>query len=372
MKKKLAILGASYLQMPLVSRAREFGIETHCFAWDNDEAVCRDIADFFYPISVLEQQAILETCKKLNIDGITTIATDICVPVICYVASKLNLISNTYESAVMATNKSVMREAFLKHAVNSPRSITVNNSNLSAIQGLNFPLIVKPTDRSGSRGVAKVYTTAELHKATTSALQESIEKRAVVEEFVEGDEISVESISWQGQHYILAITDKVTTGEPHFVELQHHQPSVLPQALQEKVKSETLKALDALNIQSGASHAEFKVTKEGRVVAIEIGARMGGDFIGSDLVRLSTGYDFLKGVIDVALNQFEVPVLTDNNCCGVYFLSKESEYLMPYFTQVNTFDVEKKILKPDLLPITNSNDRSGYLIYQADHKIQLS
>ena len=130
-------------------------------------------------------------------------------------------------------------------------------------------------------------------------------------------------------------------------------------------------ALDALQIRYGASHSEFKITAEGRVVAIEVGARMGGDFIGSHLVKLSTGFDFLKGVIDVAMNQFEQPLLTNSAYSGVYFLSKESEPLLPYFHQDNGFDVEKKILKPGLTAITNSNDRSGYLIYQANTKINL-
>jgi hypothetical protein len=94
--KKLAILGASYLQQPLVEKANAMGIETHCFAWDNELAVCKTIAHFFYPISVLEQEQILKKCQEIGIDGITTIATDICIPTIAYVAEKLNLISNDF------------------------------------------------------------------------------------------------------------------------------------------------------------------------------------------------------------------------------------------------------------------------------------
>ncbi len=87
--KKLAILGASYLQKPLIEKAKEMGIETHCFAWDNDLAVCKNISDFFYPISVLEKEQLLVKCKEIGIDGITTIATDICVPTIAFIAEKL-------------------------------------------------------------------------------------------------------------------------------------------------------------------------------------------------------------------------------------------------------------------------------------------
>lgn len=369
--KKLAILGASYLQKPLIEKAKEMGIETHCFAWDNDLAVCKNISDFFYPISVLEKEQLLVKCKEIGIDGITTIATDICVPTIAFIAENLNLISNTYKSSIIATNKAKMRLAFEDANVNSPKSICLENTKLINELNLSFPLIVKPTDRSGSRGVSKVYNEIELKNAIDRGLEESLENKVVIEEFIEGVEVSVESISWQGNHHILVITDKVTTGEPYFVELAHHQPSALSNEIQEKIKSETLKALNALEVKFGASHSEFKITNEGKVYAIEVGARMGGDFIGSDLVYLSTGYDFVKGVIDVSLGQFSLPIIKNNKYSGVYFLSKNSEKLVPIFNQTNQFEVKKEIFNTNLLEINNSNDRSGYLIYQSNKKIIL-
>lgn len=367
--KKLAILGASYLQKPLIEKAKEMGIETHCFAWDNDLAVCKNISDFFYPISVLEKEQLLVKCKEIGIDGITTIATDICVPTIAFIAENLNLISNTYKSSIIATNKAKMRLAFEDANVNSPKSICLENTKLINELNLSFPLIVKPTDRSGSRGVSKVYNEIELKNAIDRGLEESLENKVVIEEFIEGVEVSVESISWQGNHHILVITDKVTTGEPYFVELAHHQPSALSNEIQEKIKSETLKALNALEVKFGASHSEFKITNEGKVYAIEVGARMGGDFIGSDLVYLSTGYDFVKGVIDVSLGQFSLPIIKNNKYSGVYFLSKNSEKLVPIFNQTNQFEVKKEIFNTNLLEINNSNDRSGYLIYQSNEKV---
>lgn len=369
--KKIAILGASYLQLPLVLKARELGIETHCFAWDNAEAVCKDEADYFYPVSVLETEKILTACRAIGIDGITTIATDICVPTICAVAEKLGLTANSVWSGFVSTNKSAMREAFVKNGIDSPKFTSVNNYNRETFGGFSFPLIVKPTDRSGSRGVSKVGDHLELKAAIETSIGESLEKKAIVEEFIEGTEVSVECISWKGQHYLLAITDKITTGAPHFVELEHHQPSHHTAKTQLGIKEATFAALDALDIAYGASHSEFKITKEGKIVAIEVGARMGGDFIGSHLVQLSTGYDFLKGVLDVALNQFETPDLRTAHFSGVYFLCKESESLLPYFERKNSFDFEKKILKTDLHYISNSNDRSGYLIYQDSKKITL-
>jgi biotin carboxylase len=367
MKKKIAIIGASYLQVPLLLKAKEMGLETHCFAWE-DGAVGKDIADFFYPISILEKDLILEKCQEIGIDGITTIATDLAVPSICYVAEKLKLISNSYAAALISTNKIEMRKAFSDAKCSSPKFLEVLWNEIN-IEDFSFPLIVKPSDRSGSRGVSKVDSKKELVKAIEYARNESLSNTVLIEEYIHGFEVSVESISWQGAHTILAVTDKETTGAPYFVELAHHQPSSLPSSILETIKAETVQCLDALNVKYGASHAEFKVTADGKVFVIEVGARMGGDFIGSNLVELSTGYDFLSGIINIAMNKYTKPTILNEKHSGVYFLSKERESLLPYFESHNDFEVQKEIQNRELKSLTNSNDRSGYLIYQANERV---
>ena len=368
--KKLAIIGASYLQLPLVKKARKMGIETHCFAWE-DGAVCKGVADFFYPVSILEKEQILELCESIDIDGITSIASDAAVSTVNYVAGKLGLIGNSFKDSIACTDKYQMRCRFAEFGVSSPKfaiSETVYN-----IEDFRFPVIVKPTDRSGSRGVKKIVNEGELLIAVSRAKNESFSGKAIIEEYVSGSEVSVESISWKGNHTILVITDKVTTGAPCFVELEHHQPSQLSAEIQQQLKTETIKVLNSLNIQYGASHSEFKITKEGRIFAIEVGARMGGDFIGSDLVQLSTGFDFVKAVIDVALGQFEEPVIHSKNCSGVYFLCKETEHLLPVIQQPEKYkEINKaEITDTELHNIQCSADRSGYFIYQAKQRFNI-
>lgn len=365
--KKLAIIGASYLQLPLVQKAKEMGIETHCFAW-TEGAVCKDVANFFYTVSILEKEEILEICKKIKIDGITTIASDAAVPTVCFVAERMNLISNSFENSLITTDKYKMRRKFLENNVASPK-FTIANDNID-FKDFSLPLIVKPTDRSGSRGVFKVENRNNLSNAIERAKSESFIKQVIVEEFVSGNEVSVETVSWEGKHYILAITDKTTTGEPYFVELEHHQPSLLPDSLQDKIKKETIKALNALNIQYGASHTEIKITESGKVYLIEVGARMGGDFIGSDLVKLSTGYDFLKAVIEIALNEFSEPKITEQKFSGVYFLCKETEQLKQFIENKNQYSeiVQAEFTDNELRSIQQSADRNGYFIYQANKK----
>lgn len=371
--KKLAIIGASYLQLPLVKKAKSMGIETHCFAWE-EGAVCKRAADYFYPISIVDKEAIFVKCKEIAIDGITTIASDTSVITVNYVASQLGLISNPNEYSTNTTNKYLMRQCFMKNGVPSPKFALVDELDHYQIKGFKFPLIVKPTDRSGSRGVEKVLDPCQLEPAIERARKESFEHKAIVEEFVTGREVSVESITNEGQHYILQITDKVTTGAPFFVELEHHQPSTLPDGIKEKVRQIVLHALDSLHIQYGASHSELKIDEDGDIRVIEIGARMGGDFIGSNLVQLSTGYDFLKGVIEVALGSFHEPIITEHNYSGVYFLSEETKHLKTIIENWHDYPeiVEAEITDSELRHIECSGDRSGYLIYRSDSKFCLS
>lgn len=376
--KKLAIIGASYLQEPLVRKAKEMGLYTICFAWA-DGATCAEICDKFYDISIVEKEQILKVCQDERIDGICTIASDVAAPTVAYVANAMGLVGNEYEAAVRANNKYLMRNAFIKAGVPCPKYMMVTPETIHSpevIDGMRdfqFPMITKPSDRSGSLGVTKINMPSEHYPAMELAMSKSFKHEAMLEEFIEGREISVEFISYKGTHYPLQITDKVTTEAPHFVELEHHQPSTLSDEMFAKIYDITKTALDALGLTNGASHAEYKITDEGRIAIMEIGGRMGGDFIGSDLVRLSSGYDFVKGVIEVALGEFEEPVKTISKHSGVYFLCKETEAIKPILEnwQLHPEIVQCEITDPELRNVHCSADRSGYFIYQADKKFEI-
>lgn len=367
---KLAIIGASYLQLPVVQRAKEMGIRTICFAWA-EGAVCKDVADTFYPVSIVEKEQILEICKQEHIDGICTIASDTAAPTVAYVAEQMGLVGNSYEASLKANNKILMRQAFTKAGVPCPKYWCLADQsplNLTPYTS-HLPLIVKPSDRSGSLGVTKVEREEDLLPAIKAAQDYSFKHEAIVEQFIEGREISVEFISYQSIHYPLQITDKVTTEAPHFVEIAHHQPADLTKAQYDQIYDLTQRALTALGVTYGASHSEYRITKDGKIYVMEIGARMGGDFIGSDLVQLSTGYDFLRGVIEVAIGTFNPPQLREHNYSGVYFLSETTAHLKPIIEQHALPEIVKaEITDSELRPLTCSGDRSGYLIYQAKKK----
>lgn len=302
MKDSIVIIGANSFQNRVILKAKEMGYITHVFAWKSGD-IGEKTADYFYPISITEKEKILDQCRKIKPKAIVSIASDLAVITVNYIANELGLTCNNPTDSLICTNKYEMRKAFQAGGVKVPKFIEVGLDTPVNLDGFRMPVIVKPTDRSGSRGITKVLDKKEINSAIQNSVKDSFEKKAIIEEFIEGEEYSCECISYKGKHNFLTITKKYTTGAPHFIETGHIQPSGLSENVIEKVKEEVFKALDALNIKNGPSHSEFKIDKNGNIGIIEIGARMGGDCIGSDLVKISTGYDLLKLTIDVALGK---------------------------------------------------------------------
>ena len=371
--KKLAIIGASIHQEPLIQKAKSMGIETHVFAWKAGDIGERS-ADFFYPISITEKEQILEQCKKIGIDGICSIGSDLAMVAVNYVADAMHLTGNSLETMQVSTNKHLMRQVFDEHNDPSPRSIMIEKASDVEAAGLKYPIIIKPTDRSGSRGIMKLKTPEGLDEAIRCAAKQSFEKKALAEEFAEGLEYSVECISWQGEHHFLAMTKKYTTGAPHFIETGHLQPAeVGPEALA-CVKAVTNHALCSLGIKNGASHTEIKIDSDGVIRIIEIGGRMGGDFIGSRLVELSTGVDFLRAVIDVALGT--VPDLSSKGTGGTaavrFVLSKEDLCVFEDLKKTHPEYIVEYDIGDVTGEVTDSSTRFGYYIMRASTAEQLA
>lgn len=324
--KKLVIIGANDFQNQLILKARSLGYETYVFAWE-DGAVGKETADHFYPISIIEKDEILEKCKEIQPTGVCSIASDLASVTVNYVAEKLGLSCNPTKYTEIQTNKYRMREALQNSGIPCPKFLPADDSfDRNMIAGFRFPIIVKPTDRSGSRCVMKLESLEGIESAVADACAVSFEKKAIIEEYIDGDEYSMETISSHGEHRYLAATKKFTTGSPHFIETGHRQPSGLPEELIEKAKQIIFSALDALHIENSAGHSEFKVDAEGNIRIIEIGARMGGDCIGSDLVYLSTGNDFMKMVIDVACGH--APVFEEKSKeskCEIHFIFSQDD-----------------------------------------------
>lgn len=367
--KKIAILGASKPHLPLYLKAKEMGLETHCIAWA-EGAYCRDYADFFHDISITDKEAVAELCVRCGIDGIVSNALEPAVPTMAYVHDKYGLNGISSLTAMRCTDKKLMRQCIKEHdACRQPEFSLLSDTDISQ---LTYPVIIKPTDSSCSNGVSKVVSEEGLQAAIDRAASASRNGEILIEECIEGEEISVESISFGGKHHILTVTDKETTGAPYFVETAHHQPSSKPSHILKELQEYVIRIHDALGIDNGASHAEFKITEDGKIYFIEIGARGGGDFISYELVRLSTGYDYVKGMIEVALGDFKEPVVQGGRYSGVYFLSQETQNLKEFIEANRKCEwvYDSHIEDGPLKSLRKSQDRSGWIIYSSDHKIE--
>ncbi len=365
--KKLVVIGANDFQNQLILKAKSLGYETHAFAW-SDGSVGEKNADCFYPISIVEKDLILDECRRIKPDGICSIASDLAAITVNYVAENLGLPCNSTEYTDIQTNKYAMRKALSEAGIPCPKFAVVDTQTdyKALLRGFSFPVIVKPTDRSGSRNITKLESFDGIEKAVSEACDTSFEKKAIVEEYLSGDEYSMETISYKGEHKFLAVTKKYTTGAPNFIETGHKQPSGLSSEVIDRAKNMIFKALDALHVENSAGHSEFRVDKEGNVRIIEIGARMGGDCIGSDLVYLSTGNDFVKMVIDVACgNAPEVCTEPIEHSAEIKFLFDERDVLEFERFQKDNPESVYRVSDFDMSnagKVTDSSTRIGYYI----------
>ena len=222
---------------------------------------------------------ILEKCKEIKVDGITSIASELAMLTVSEIAKELNLPANSVQSAVLTQNKFKMKEAFEASHIPCAKGDVFSNIKEASIFASellrNSSVIIKPSDRSGSLAINHIDSFGQLKSAFTMAIISSFNKSVVIEEFLPGKEYSIETISYEGKHKIIAFTEKMTTGSPFFVEVGHFQPTLLDHNAKSIIAEVIIKALDSLQITNGISHSEIKIDN-GQVKVIEIGGRMGG------------------------------------------------------------------------------------------------
>ena len=373
MKEKIAVLGANEPLIPYYRQAKELGYQIVGIAYEKG-AVCKTYCDKFYPISFADKEKVLEVCKKEKIDGIISFSLESALPTLVYVANAMGLVSNSEDSIAITQSKYAQRKALEQAGIPVPKYFLIEDKDDLSKVRCNFPVIVKPVDSGGSQGICKVDSEDNLEDAYHFAVAYSRSSNVIIEEFIDGREFSVEYISHQGQHFFIQITDKVTSGPPRFVEMQHHQPADISSAIKHRIQEMVEKALTALKITDSASHTEIKLNSRGDLYIIETGARMGGGYITSDLVRLSTGYDFVEGAIKLAINQFEKPVFPQNMFSGVFFYSKLAPEVGDVIRRHNQWPeiVEWDILDVPLMEVYSNADRCGYFIYQSKSRFKLS
>ena len=367
---RLMILGTNEYQNPVIIRAKELGYETHVYGLQRGE-IGEKTADYFHPVDVCDYGRMWEEVEKLNPCGIVSICSELVLHTMNYLLRRRGIPCNSEWTERVSTDKFLMRKAMKEGGVDSPNFMLVTNSMsledvLRESEEFSYPLICKPVDLSSSRGVYKIEDKKGLKEALSYALGWSKKKEVILEEFIDGPEYSGESIAYEGKYKLLAVTEKHTTGAPHFVETGHRQPASLDPDMLKKVEQTLYNAFSALKIEYGAIHPEFRITRDGKIYFMEIATRMGGDCIGTDLTPLSSGYDFMGMVINIC--QGKAPDFTKickPHIAEIHYIMNQAdldEYerlIREAPHQVWRASQMKSILDK---PVLKSADRAGYYI----------
>lgn len=369
-QRTILVIGAGMLQVPAYEVARRLGIRS--VAVDrNPSAPGMALADVAHAVDTRDIEGIVRVARSEGVAGVITLCTDAPVVAVAAVAKAIGSRAIEPEAAARATNKGLMRDAFARAGAPIPayRRVASLDAARAAAQEIGLPVILKPPASSGSRGIFKVTTLDQLAAAYehTRGVAGG-EGEILVEEFVDGDEVSVETLSFGGRHFVLAITDKSTTGDPYWVETGHAEPSRHPPAVQQGIRETAVAGLAALGVMDAAGHVEIKLGRRGPRL-IEIGARLGGDFITTELVRRSTGIDMVEAIIRMALG--ETPDISPRHSRGAAI-----RYLLPPKGRIASIDgvAEARAmpgvvrwelaLEPggDFSGVRSSLDRPGFVI----------
>ena len=371
--KKIMVLAAGLLQIDVIEKAKSMGY--YVLAVDgNPKAPGFNVADKAICADIVNEETMLKIARDEHVDGVIHPCSEVSMAVMGRINDELGLSGISREQAICATNKHLMRKAFEKGNAPSPKSILAQDAEdaWSRLQNeFDTDAILKPSRNSGSRGIAKVSRNmdkGDFIRAYDEALNESRDHSVLIEQFIKGPEFSIEMIVWQGEIHVLTVTDKKTTGAPHFVELGHNQPSCFSATDVETLKAAAVAGVRALGVNNCACHAEAKLMN-GKAYLMEVGARLGGDFISTELTHLSTGIDMVAAAIDVALGvEPDLSAKEDpKGVCIRYFCPKPGKLVSISNTEVlNNPHVYLWEIYPkegDVIPaVTSSLCRSGHVI----------
>ncbi len=300
--KKILMIGAGFLQTYVIKRAKELGY--YVYALDGSaSAPGFQYADEYAAINIVDQEACLAYAKDKQIDGVLTAATEYGVLTASYIAKQLGLPGIDYKAVSTVKNKYLTRKALMEaHADDTKQAYQITNDReISDVQkNLHFPVMVKPCDGSGSRGAAKAENAEEFAAACKTAMNCSLSHKVLVESFIVGKEYGAESFVYNGHITVMAIMRKWMTNAPYYAELGHSIPSCLDKDTENYIKECVENAIRALKIDFGSVNMDLLLSEDGTVHIVDIGARMGGNLIGSDLIPTGTGIDYIRAMLCAA------------------------------------------------------------------------
>ncbi len=304
MKKTILIFGAGLNQYTLIKAAKDLGITTVVLD-PNPNSPGKEIADYFYAVAGNDYETTRRIALKHKVGGLATTQMEKPLRLMAKLAQDIGLPFHSAEVVERSLDKWLMKQAFQKHRVPCALGKLFNpwqqirEEDLSDFQ---YPLILKPKDGTSSQGVFRIERFAEIESRLDITRRFSRNGEVIIEEFLDGPEYSIETITYRGQTTIVQYTEKFITPFPHTVEMGHLQPAELTPEQKQSIAEVVKGAVQSIGIDNSAAHTEVKLTKDGPKL-LEIGARGGGDFISSYLTLTSSGVNMDEAIIKVALDE---------------------------------------------------------------------
>ncbi len=372
--KKVLVVGAGFLQSFVIKKAKELGYYVYAIDMDAN-AVGFKYADEYELINIVDKEAALLYAKEKCVDGVLTAATDYGVLTVSYIAEKMNLPGINFNSAQLIKNKYEVRKR-LHEAGADDTGLSYQIAGEADIESITekvvFPVMVKPCDGSGSRGAARVDSLAQFADACRTAMSCSITKKATVEPFIDGVEYGVESFVCNGKTHILAVMKKWMTKPPYYAELGHAVPSGLSLEIENKIRGCVEKAIEVLGINFGSVNMDLLLTEKGSVHIVDIGARMGGNLIGSHIIPMGTGVDYIGNIVRASVgDEVSFEPKTDKKCVATRLLALTPGKIkalpdMASYINENTF-IEHHLEVGNTINEYHTNlDGCGYVVCTAD------
>lgn len=297
------MLGGGFLQNYVIKKAKSLGYRVLVLD-GNPSAVGFKEADEYEVINIVDEEACLKYARKHNIDGVLTAATDFSVLSMSRVSEEMGLPGIKYSAAKRIKNKAAVRKClFEANADDTGYSYEIDSVDAMSqiMPRIHFPIMMKPCDGSGSRGASRVDNADDFERACLYAMNGSMTHRAVAEPFVVGQEYGVESFVDNGVIHVLGIMRKDMTKPPYYAELGHSIPSGLPPDIEEKVISCVESSLIALDVNHGSVNMDLIIGTGNDIHIVDVGARMGGNLIGSHIIPIGTGIDYMENMIRAAV-----------------------------------------------------------------------
>lgn len=371
-RKSVLVFGCGELQKSIIGRAHNMGLYVVGIDPCKD-AFCKDSVDAFEVVGGQDYEGTCAVVEKYGIDAIVTAATDKPLVMMARIAEKYGFPFYSIETAQWSTDKFQMKQRFMEGGVPCAKGRLVKS--VSEVEDFEYPVIIKPRDNSGSRGVKLCRSKAELEASMSEAFEVSKLDTVLVEEFIEGPEYSIEGLHYDGKSEVIQFTEKKTTEFPYNVELGHIQPANISEENQQKIREIVSLIGKALHFENCPSHTELKINERG-IYVIETSPRLGGDYITSTLTPLSTGVNVEDQLLHIALGDKIEIVPKQVQYSGVRFFAFDEGREIKHVPDAefvkgwpHVVDFSFNLKEGDKVNrITSSLNRYGQLILQAGNR----